>query len=112
MKPPTSAASTEPTPVAGWLLLPATVAVGLVAGVVAVVFRDLIGGFHNLLFLGRFSFYYDANLHTAASPWGAWIIAVPVLGAVGVAFLVKTLRARGQRLRRARSDGRHLLSRG
>jgi chloride channel protein, CIC family len=55
-----------------------------------VAFRDLIGVFHNLLFLGRFSFYYDANIHTAPSPWGAWVIFVPVLGAVGVAYLVKT----------------------
>jgi CIC family chloride channel protein len=50
-----------------------------------VAFRDLIGVFHNLLFLGRFSFYYDANIHTALSPWGSWVIFVPVLGAVGVA---------------------------
>jgi len=34
-----------------------SLAVGLVAGFGAVVFRDSIGGFHNLLFLGRFSFY-------------------------------------------------------
>jgi CIC family chloride channel protein len=32
----------------------------------------------------------DANIHTAPSPWGAWVIFVPVLGAVGVAYLVKT----------------------
>jgi chloride channel protein, CIC family len=67
-----------------------SLAVGLVAGFGAVVFRDLIGVFHNLLFLGRFSFYYDANIHTAPSPWGAWVIFVPVLGAMGVAYLVKT----------------------
>ena len=45
---------------------------------------------HNLLFLGQWSFDYDANVHTPPSPWGAWIILVPVLGAIGVAFLVKT----------------------
>src|SRR5271157_1249892 len=85
-----AAQSVEPRPVAGWVLALLSVAVGLVAGFGAVVFRDLIGAFHNLLFLGRFSFYYDANLHTAPSPWGAWVIFVPVLGAVGVAYLVKT----------------------
>lgn len=68
----------------------ATLAVGLVAGLGAIVFRDMIGGFHNLLFLGEFSFRYDANIHTAPSPWGMWVILVPVVGAVGVAFLVKT----------------------
>ena len=80
----------EPKPIAAWVILLASLAVGLVAGFGAVLFRTLIGGFHNLLFIGRFSFDYDANLHTAASPWGAWVIAVPVAGAVGVAWLVKT----------------------
>jgi hypothetical protein len=75
-----AAQSGELKPIAGWVLALLSVAVGLVAGFGAVVFRDLIGGFHNLLFLGRFSFDYDANLHTAASPWGAWVIFVPVLG--------------------------------
>ncbi len=66
-------------------------AVGIIAGVGAVVFRKLIGVVHNLLFLRELSFEYNANLHTAASPWEAWVVLVPVVGAVGVAFLVKTL---------------------
>jgi len=87
----TNAAPTgEPKPIAAWGMVVASLAVGLVAGFGAVLFRALIGGFHNLLFLGRFSFDYDANLHTAVSPWGAWVIAVPVVGAIGVAWLVKT----------------------
>jgi CIC family chloride channel protein len=65
-------------------------AVGVIAGFGAVLFRAMIGGFHNLLFLGQWSFDYDANVHTPPSPWGAWVILVPVLGAIGVAFLVKT----------------------
>jgi CIC family chloride channel protein len=68
------------------------IAVGAVAGLGAVVFRGLIALFHNLLFLGQWSFDYNANVHTPAGPWeGAWtalVILVPVLGAVGVAFLV------------------------
>ena len=67
-----------------------SVLIGVVAGFGAVVFRGLIGLFHNLFFLGQFSFIYNANQHTPASPWGLWIILVPVVGAVGVAFLVKT----------------------
>jgi CIC family chloride channel protein len=56
-------------------------AVGVIAGFGAVVFRAMIGGFHNLLFLGRWSFDYDANVHTQ---WGAWIILVSVkLGVQG-----------------------------
>jgi len=56
----------------------------------AVVFRGLIGFFHNVLFLGQWSIAYDANAHTPASPWGWLVILVPVVGAAGVAFLVKT----------------------
>jgi CIC family chloride channel protein len=63
--------------------------VGIVAGLGAVAFRGLIAFFHNLLLLGRLSFLYDANIHTAASPLGPWVILVPVAGAVGVVFLVK-----------------------
>lgn len=65
------------------------VVVGIVAGLGAVVFRGLIAGFHNALFLGRFSLEYDANIHTPLSPWGPFVVLVPVIGAVGVAFLVK-----------------------
>jgi len=65
------------------------VLVGIVGGLGAILFRGLIAFFHNLLFLGKFSVTYDANVHTAGSPWGFWVILVPVLGAAGVAFLVK-----------------------
>ncbi len=86
----TPAPTIEPKPAPAWALVLASLVVGVVAGFGAVAFRALIGGFHNLLFLGRFSFAYDANVHTVPSPWGAWVIAVPVVGAVGVAWLVKT----------------------
>ena len=51
-------------------------------------FRDLIGLIHNLLFTGHALVHYDANVFTAPAPWGALVILVPVLGAVGVTFLV------------------------
>jgi CIC family chloride channel protein len=66
-----------------------SVLVGIVVGLGAVVFRGLIAFFHNLLFLGKLSTVYDANIHTPASPWGPLVILVPVLGALGVAWLVK-----------------------
>jgi len=66
------------------------VLVGIVTGFGAVAFRDLIGLLHNLLFLGRFVVRYDANLFTPESPWGALVILVPVVGALGVTFLVST----------------------
>ena len=64
------------------------VLVGVVAGLGAVAFRGLIAFVHNLMFLGRPSFAYDANVHTPASPWGVFVILVPILGAVAVTFLV------------------------
>jgi CIC family chloride channel protein len=61
---------------------------GVITGFGAVLFRDLIGLLHNLLFTGTASMHYDANVFTAPSPWGPWVILVPVLGAIGVTFLV------------------------
>ncbi len=82
--------SPEPGPAAWWTMGLCALAVGVIAGFGAVVFRAMIGGFHNLLFLGLWSFDYEANVHTPPSPWGTWIILVPALGAIGVAFLVTT----------------------
>ena len=62
--------------------------VGVVTGLGAVAFRDLIGLIHNLLFTGHAHVHYDANVFTLPSPWGAWVILVPVLGAAAVTFLV------------------------
>jgi CIC family chloride channel protein len=62
--------------------------VGVVTGFGAVGFRYLIGLIHNLAFLGRASFRYDANVFTGAAVWGPWVILVPVVGGVIVTFLV------------------------
>lgn len=64
--------------------------VGVVTGLGAVGFRDLIGLIHNLMFTGHWAMGYDANLFTKPSPWGALVILVPVLGGVGVTWLVST----------------------
>ncbi|MGA9420802.1 MAG: chloride channel protein, partial [Rhodanobacteraceae bacterium] len=66
------------------------VAVGIVAGIGAVAFRDLIGLFHNLFFFGRVGTVFDTLVHSQPSRWGAGIILVPVLGALIVTFLVRT----------------------
>lgn len=63
--------------------------VGVVAGLGAVAFRALIGVFHNLFFLGTFSPAYNANIHTPVGHWGPFVILIPVLGGMGVVFLVK-----------------------
>jgi Voltage gated chloride channel len=64
------------------------VAVGIAAGLGAIIFRELIGLIHNLLFLGRIAFHYNTEVFTPASPWGPFIILSPVVGAVVVTFLV------------------------
>ena len=65
-----------------------SVVIGVTGALGAMVFRGLIALFHNLLFLGQWSFLYDAKTHTPPSPWGPFVILVPVLGAACVAFLV------------------------
>jgi chloride channel protein, CIC family len=68
------------------------VSVGIIAGFGAVFFRALISLFHNLFFLGKFSLIYDANQHTPPfwiEGWSWLVIVAPVLGAVGVAWLVQ-----------------------
>jgi CIC family chloride channel protein len=61
---------------------------GVVTGLGAVLFRGLIGLIHNVLFAGHAIVHYDANVFTPPAPWGALVILVPVLGAIGVTFLV------------------------
>ncbi len=72
-----------------WVFWPLSILVGIIAGLGAVVLRALIGLVHNLLFLGKPSAAYDANVHTGPAAWGPFVILVPVLGALGVTFLVK-----------------------
>ena len=62
--------------------------VGVVTGFGAVAFRALIGLFHNIAFLKQFSFAYDASVFTPPSPWGPFVILVPVLGGLIVTFLI------------------------
>ncbi|HTQ39810.1 MAG TPA: chloride channel protein [Pirellulales bacterium] len=82
----------ELPPISGLLLAGLAIGVGVIAGFGAVFFRALISLFHNLLFLGKLSLYYDANLHTPPfwlSGWEWLVIFVPVMGSVGVAWLVQ-----------------------
>jgi len=73
------------------------VCLGIVTGFGAIFFRALISLVHNVFFLGKFSTFYDANVYTPASPWGAFVILAPVIGGFGVVALVKTFapEARG-----------------
>ena len=64
------------------------IVVGVVTGFGAVVFRALIGLIHNIAFLGTFAINYDASVFTPPSPWGAFIILVPVVGGQIVTLLI------------------------
>jgi chloride channel protein, CIC family len=66
-----------------------SVTVGVVSGLGAVAFRALIALFHNLIFLGKTSLGYDANVHTPYSPWGPFVILAPAIGALFVTVLVE-----------------------
>ena len=72
------------------LLSVIALSVGVVTGLGAVVFRDLIGLIHNVLFLGHFAVEYNASLFTPVSPWGALVVLVPVVGSLGVTWIVST----------------------
>src|SRR6201997_3341538 len=63
------------------------VLLGIITGFGAVVFRALIGLIHNVAFLGSFSIAYDASVFTPPSPWGAFVILIPVIGGVFVTSL-------------------------
>jgi len=84
-----AADGTEVRPVRTTTFSLLAIAVGVVAGLGAVFFRGLIALFHNLFFLGKLSVFYDATRHTPESPLGPFVILVPVIGAIGVAFFVK-----------------------
>lgn len=64
--------------------------IGIVAAIGAVFFRYLISIVHNLFYYGKFSTVYDANQFAEASPLGALVILVPVIGGLIVVFLVRT----------------------
>jgi chloride channel protein, CIC family len=62
--------------------------VGVVTGIGAVLFRALIGLVHNVMFLGHLAFDYNASLFTPDNPWGPLVILVPVIGGIGVTWIV------------------------
>jgi len=71
------------------LLCVYAVCVGVVAGVGAVVFRLMISVIYNFSRYGVFSAVYDANRFSDPSPFGPWVILVPVVGGLIVVWLVE-----------------------
>jgi CIC family chloride channel protein len=63
-------------------------ALGIGTGLGAVLFRDLIGLLHNLFFYGLVAVHYDANVFTAPSRWGPFVVLVPVVSGLIVTCVV------------------------
>src|SRR3984885_7312097 len=63
--------------------------VGIMTGCGAVALRALIGFFHNALYNGTFSIWYDANVSEGPSRFGDFVVLSPILGGLVVVFLVQ-----------------------
>jgi len=66
-----------------------SIVIGIVTGFGAIFLRWLMGLLHNLFFLGVLSSDYNANVHTAPSPYGPLVILAPVVGGVIVLWMVR-----------------------
>lgn len=71
------------------IMLILAILIGIVGGIAAVVFRLMIGFFHNLFFFHHFSWYYNPHLHAPPSVWGWGIILVPPVVGLLVVWLTK-----------------------
>jgi CIC family chloride channel protein len=80
--------SAEPQHISLLMLTLLALGLGVFTGIGAVLFRDLISLIHNLFFNGTVSLDYDANVFTAPSRWGPFIILAPVIGGIIVTWLV------------------------
>jgi chloride channel protein, CIC family len=69
----------------GYISLLAAV-VGVLAGIVAFLLYNLIGLFTNLAFYHVWSFHFRSP---AENQLGAWVIVIPVIGGIIVAFMAK-----------------------
>jgi chloride channel protein, CIC family len=63
--------------------------IGLLTGVGAVALRSLIAVFHNLLYNGTVSIWYNANISEGPSRFGDFVILAPIIGGLIVVFLVQ-----------------------
>ncbi|OIQ77250.1 H(+)/Cl(-) exchange transporter ClcA [mine drainage metagenome] len=63
--------------------------VGVMTAFGAIALRALIGFFHNALYNGTFSIWYDANVSEGPSRFGDLVFFSPILGGLVVVFLVQ-----------------------
>ncbi len=72
-----------------WMLGGLALLVGIVTGYGAIFFRLLISAIHNLFFFGELSLRAAGDSFTPESAWGPLVVLVPVVGGLGVVFLVR-----------------------
>jgi chloride channel protein, CIC family len=63
--------------------------IGVLTGIGAVALRALIALFHNALYNGTLSVWYNANVSEGPSRFGDFVALSPILGGIVVVFLVK-----------------------
>lgn len=73
-----------------WRMALLSVVLGLAVGAATILFRYLIAVIYNISFFGRLSFLYKPEDNTPPSPWGIFIIFVPVVGAALLVWLITT----------------------
>jgi chloride channel protein, CIC family len=64
--------------------------VGILTGAGAAVFRALIAFVYNASYLGKFSFFYNANVLDPPSRYGAFVFFSPIIGGLIVVWLVRS----------------------
>lgn len=79
----------EPKPLNNIYMLLLACCVGLMGGLGAILFRNLINFIHNLFFSVNISFIYNANTHTPITMFAIAIIFIPILGSLFVTFLTE-----------------------
>jgi len=65
--------------------------VGVLAAAGSIVFGQAIGLVQSVLFYGRVTDAPALHAYLPPSPWGAWIILVPAIGALGVTWITRRL---------------------
>jgi len=97
LQPPPGPPREEGHPLAPYKMFLLAIAVGVFGGFGAIVFKTIIAFFQNLFFFGELSLTYLPDEHIDPSPWGALIILVPIIGALLVTWITRTLapEARG-----------------
>ncbi|MCS4503135.1 chloride channel protein [Arhodomonas aquaeolei] len=94
---PSAGPATGQRPLSGaWMFVLALV-VGAFGGFGSIVFKGAIAFFQNLFFLGRFDVHLQPDTHIDPSIWGWGVVFVPVVGAIIVTWIIRTLapEARG-----------------